>query len=196
VTGVDNSEAMLRQARKKPSPPGSAPIPFVQQDARDLHLPVRFDACVCLFDSLNYLLTPEALGTAFAGVAAHLEPRGLFVFDVNTVRALERGMFTQQGFGADPSLSYAWQSSYDPATRLCRIAMRFQVQTTVGTREFHETHVQRGYPLADLRALLEAAGLEILGIYQGFGFRPATERSDRAYFVARRPQRGSEGVRE
>jgi len=187
ATGVDNSEAMLRQARVKPHPVGARPVPFLLQDARALDLPERFDACVSLFDSLNYVLTPDELGAVFAGVARHLQPRGLLVFDVNTVRALERGMFTQQGFGADPSLSYAWKSEYDPATRLCRIAMRFQVQTPTGTREFHETHVQRGYPLADISALLEGAGMELLGIYQGFGFRPATERSDRAYIVARRP---------
>src|SRR4029077_11853829 len=55
ATGVDNSEAMLRQARTKPA--GHAR--FLLQDARHLDLPVRFDACVCLFDSLNYLLTPD-----------------------------------------------------------------------------------------------------------------------------------------
>ena len=102
-------------------------------------------------------------------------------------RALERGMFTQEGHGADPSLSYVWRSEYDPETRLCRIAMRFQVQTPTGTREFHATHLQRGYPLAEIRALLEGANLEVLGIYQSFGFRAATEGFDRAYFVARRP---------
>jgi ubiquinone/menaquinone biosynthesis C-methylase UbiE len=184
VTGVDNSEAMLRQARLKPSRSAR----FLLQDARSLHFPEPFDACVCLFDSLNYLLTPEELGAAFAGVSRALHPRGIFIFDVNTVRALERGMFTQEGHGADPSLSYVWQSEYDPETRLCRIAMRFQVQTPTGTREFHETHLQRGYPLAEIRSLLEGAGLEVLGIYQSFGFRTATEGSDRAYFVARQPR--------
>jgi hypothetical protein len=63
--------------------------------------------------------------------------------------------------------------------------MRFQVQTPAGTREFHETHLQRGYALSEIRTLLESAGFELLGIYQGFGFHPATEGSDRAYFVAR-----------
>ncbi len=183
VTGVDNSAAMLRQARAKPARSAR----FLLQDARSLHLPELFDACVCLFDSLNYLLTPEDLGAALAGVSRSLRRHGLFVFDVNTIRALERGMFTQEGHGADPSLSYVWRSEYDPETQLCRIAMRFQVQTPTGTREFHETHLQRGYPLAEIRALLESATLEVLGIYQSFGFRPATEGSDRAYFVARRP---------
>lgn len=183
VTGVDNSAAMLRQAGTKPVRDAR----FVLQDARSLQLPEPFDACVCLFDSLNYLLTPEEMGAAFAGVARSLRPRGLFVFDMNTIRALERGMFTQEGHGADPSLSYVWRSEYDPETRLCRIAMRFQVQTPTGTREFPETHVQRGYSLAEIRALLEAAGLEVLGVYRSFSFRPATEGSDRAYFVARRP---------
>lgn len=183
VTGVDNSEPMVRQARAK----RALRARFLLQDARSLCLPEAFDACVCLFDSLNYLLTPEELGAAFAGVYRHLRPSGLFIFDVNTIRALERGMFSQEGHGADPSLSYVWRSEYDPDTRLCRIAMRFQVQTPTGTREFHETHLQRGYPLSEIRSLLGAAGLEVLGVYQSFGFRPATEGSDRAYFVARRP---------
>jgi SAM-dependent methyltransferase len=183
ATGVDNSPAMIRQAQAKE--PRQAQ--FLLQDARSLHLPEPFDACVCLFDSLNYLLTAAELGNAFSGVSQHLRPRGLFIFDVNTIRALERGMFTQDGHGADASLSYAWRSNYDPETRLCRIEMQFQVQTPTGTREFHETHVQRGYPLTEISALLDAAGLELLGIYQAFGFRPATEGADRAYFVARQP---------
>jgi ubiquinone/menaquinone biosynthesis C-methylase UbiE len=183
TTGIDNSAAMIRQAQGKARPG----VRFLIQDARRLELPESYDGCVCLFDSLNYLLTPEELSSAFAGVYRHLQPQGLFVFDVNTIRALERGMFTQEGTGADPSLSYTWRSEYDPETRLCRIAMHFQVQTPTGTREFHETHVQRGYPLEEIRGLLDAAGFEVPGIYQGLGFRTATERSDRAYFVARRP---------
>jgi SAM-dependent methyltransferase len=183
VTGVDNSEAMIRRAQAK----AARHARFLLQDARSLSLPEPFDACVSLFDSLNYLLTPEELASAFAGVHQHLNARGLFVFDVNTIRALERGMFSQEGHGADDTLSYVWRSEYEPETRLCRIAMRFQVQTPTGTREFYETHVQRGYPLAEIRALLEGAGMEVLGIYQGYGFQPASERSDRAYFVARCP---------
>jgi SAM-dependent methyltransferase len=182
ATGVDNSEGMIRQAQAKPARQAR----FTLQDARSLHLPETFDACVSLFDSLNYILAPEELGAAFRGVCRHLNPGGIFIFDVNTVRALERGMFTQEGTGADDSLRYVWRSEYDPGTRLCRIAMRFQVQTPSGTREFHETHVQRGYPLAEIRALLEQAGLEVLSVYEGYGFRSATEGSDRAYFVARR----------
>ncbi len=183
VTGVDYAPAMLRQARAKAAP-GTR---FLLQDARRLELAESFDACVCLFDSLNYLLSPEELRDAFRGVAQHLNPRGLFIFDVNTVRALERGMFSQEGTGADPSLSYVWRSAYEPQTCLCRIAMRFQVHTPTGTREFDETHVQRGYPLAQITTLLEGAELDVLGAYQAYAFRPATERSDRAYFVARRP---------
>src|SRR5713101_6171626 len=76
VTGVDNSAAMLRQAQTKPARHAR----FLLQDARSLHLPEPVDACVCLFDSLNYLLTPEELAAAFTGVSRSLHPRGLFTF--------------------------------------------------------------------------------------------------------------------
>src|SRR5690242_7062295 len=82
VTGVDNSPAMIRQARTKKA----TWMQFELQDARHLALPEPFDACVCLFYSLNYILTPEELASAFAGVFRHLRPRGLFIFDVNTIR--------------------------------------------------------------------------------------------------------------
>src|SRR5687768_9866700 len=61
VEGADFSEAMVRIARRKL--PESVPI--WHQDARSLDLPSPpFDSCVCLFDSLNYLLSIEDLACA------------------------------------------------------------------------------------------------------------------------------------
>src|SRR5688500_10157042 len=52
-TGVDNAAAMIRQAQAKQG----RGVEFLLQDARSLDLPQPFDACVSLFDSLNYILT-------------------------------------------------------------------------------------------------------------------------------------------
>ena len=79
VTGVDNSPPMLEVARRKL--PES--VPLLCQDAR--HLSVDgppFDAVVCLFDSLNYLLELPDLHRAFRAVHRRLVPGGPFVFDM------------------------------------------------------------------------------------------------------------------
>jgi SAM-dependent methyltransferase len=179
VTGVDSSGEMLRVARRK------APrLAFYEQDARDLSLPERFDACVCLFDSLNYLLELDGLTAAFASVGRHLEPSGSFIFDLNAIRALEQGMFDQQGHGTDESVAYVWRSHYYPDVRRCRIDMRFYVQEPTGTREFTETHWQRGYTIAEVTGALTEAGFHPMAVFDAFTFQPPTARSDRLYFVA------------
>ena len=57
VTGVDSSKDMLDVARDKAAREGLC-LSFVQQDMRYLESEKQFDAAVCLFDSLNYLLEP------------------------------------------------------------------------------------------------------------------------------------------
>ncbi|MBI3912333.1 MAG: methyltransferase domain-containing protein [Armatimonadetes bacterium] len=182
VEGVDNSAPMLRMARRK----ARGRFRLYQQDARALDLPRTYDACVSLFDSLNYLIQPEDLASAFQGVHRHLVPGGVFIFDVNTIRALELGMFNQTGHGRDPSLHYVWKSQWHPETRLCAIDMEFHLQTATGTRTFYERHVQRGYTLDEIRGALESTGCEVLGVFEAFTFHAPTARTDRYYFVARR----------
>jgi SAM-dependent methyltransferase len=181
VVGVDYSAPMIEIARTK-----APSIPFYVQDARALDLPERFDDAVCLFDSLNYILEWEGLTAALEGVGRHLEPGGTFVFDLNAIRALEEEMFTQAGHGRDASVAYVWQSHYFPESRLCRIDMQFLVHEASGTRQFAETHWQRGYTLDEVREAQAAAGLQPVAVFDAFTFDPPTARSDRLYFVAQR----------
>ncbi len=184
VAGADYSPAMLREARRKAGPE----VPLYCQDMTQLELDRTFDACVCLFDSLNYLLEEAELRAAFAGVYRHLGPGGTFVFDMNSLRALETGMFNQEGHGRSALLHYLWRSDYDPVTRRCAIAMEYRLHTPEGVRLFHETHVQRGYTLEEISAGLAAAGFEVLGCFDSFTLREPVGRSDRYHVAARRPR--------
>jgi ubiquinone/menaquinone biosynthesis C-methylase UbiE len=182
VDGVDYSAAMLRVAAEK-VPPG---IQLWHQDARNLEIPGEpFDACVCLFDSLNYLLTLEELQTAFVGIRRHLRAGGALVFDMNAIRALEIGMFDQRGTGRDDSLRFEWHSAWEPKSRLCTIRMEFIAGRGDQTRVFYETHVQRGYAVHEIQDALTQAGFELLGFYDAFTTRPPTFRSDRYHVIAR-----------
>jgi ubiquinone/menaquinone biosynthesis C-methylase UbiE len=182
VEGADLSEGMLRVARRKLPPE----VPLWRQDARALAIPSPpFDACLCLFDSLNYILELPDLQDAFRSVRRHLVPGGSFVFDMNAIRALERGMFDQKGGGKEMNLEYVWRSAWDPQARLCLVRMEFRVYEPEGTRVFQETHAQRGYTQREIEESLENAGFEVLALYDAFTLRAPTEKTDRYHAIAR-----------
>ena len=77
ITATDRSPAMLQVARRRASEIGSK-VAFASGDMQHLQLPTKeWDAVVCLFDSIGYLKTDEAL----RGVWKRLLPDGLFIFE-------------------------------------------------------------------------------------------------------------------
>lgn len=186
VEGVDFSEPMLAIARRKLP----ETVPLWCQDARTLQLDrPPFQSCVCLFDSLNYILELPELHRAFRAVHRHLEPGGSFVFDMNAIRALETGMFDQRGTGKDADLEYEWHSAWDPLHRLCTIRMEFHVRVGEGEDDWetlYETHVQRGYTLEEVTSGLRDSGFHVEAAYDAFTTRLPTAKSDRYHFFARR----------
>ena len=164
VTGLDGSAEMLRLARER-----LPRVPFEQGDLRSFALGTPphetcFDLVTCVFDSLNNLLTPEDLGQAFARAAAHLRPGGLLACDLNTrlgVRELWEGDAIE-GLATAPNgqeVHYHWSHHHDPDTDLGVVQAFCRVLEDSGeSREFVETHRERGYDPADVAPLLSAAG--------------------------------------
>lgn len=78
---TDYSEDLLRVARRKAKAAGSA-VEFRMADMRELDLDEKdFDAVICLFDSIGYVQSDEAVDRVLQGVRRHLRPGGLFVFE-------------------------------------------------------------------------------------------------------------------
>ena len=50
----------------------------------------------------------------------------MFIFDLNTIRALEQELFTQTNPDVKDGLQYEWDAAWDATTRLCRVKMRFR----------------------------------------------------------------------
>ncbi len=79
VIGIDKSFDMLMEARTK--------LPtnlFLNQDMTEFELYGTVDSIVCLCDSINYLLNEKDVLKTFKLVDNYLNPKGLFIFDVNT----------------------------------------------------------------------------------------------------------------
>jgi len=84
VVGIDQSEEMLRLARRRAADSASQ-VEFFKQDMREFTVPGQADLVTCWFDSLNYLLRIEDIQSAFSRVYQALKPGGWFIFDMNTI---------------------------------------------------------------------------------------------------------------
>lgn len=188
VIGVDIAEDMIVEARRKASEKGLA-IQYAVQDAAELDLPgQRFDLCVSLFDSLNYVTQPDRLQMAFERVFTHVTHNGLFLFDMNSEYALKNHFFDQSNRAADAPLRYEWVSEYFPETRLCSIKMRFWHRNDNGTEAvFDEEHWQFAYREDEIVQMLETAGFVDISAYQAYTLRPTYRATDRIFYSARKP---------
>lgn len=187
VAGVDYSLGMLKVARRKADKQG-VHIPLVVQDAVELAFKPTFDLVVSLFDSLNYIIGPERLGRAFERIFDVCLPGAAFVFDVNTIRALELELFTQNNLSTTDWLKYDWTSHYDTTTRISTIQMEFEVSRDGEQFTFQEAHHQMGYEVDEIEQLLRAAGFRIRGVFDAYSEVNVHHLSTRAFFVAEKPE--------
>jgi ubiquinone/menaquinone biosynthesis C-methylase UbiE len=187
MIGVDIAEDMIFEARRKASE-RILPIQYAVQDAAELDLPGRrFDLCVSLFDSLNYITDPARLQRAMERVGLHLTRQGLFLFDMNSEFALRNRFFDQSNRATDDRLRYDWESEYFPETRLCRVKMRFWYREDDGRETvFDEEHWQYAYREDEIVQMLEHAGFVEIAAYQAYTVKPAHRASDRIFYVARK----------
>jgi SAM-dependent methyltransferase len=78
VSGIDASEAMVRQLRSKP---GGSAIPVVIGDFADVEVDGQFALIFVVFNTFFSLLAQADQVRCFRNVAAHLAPDGVFVLE-------------------------------------------------------------------------------------------------------------------
>ena len=82
VTGVDLSEGMLERARRRAKAEGVSGTTFLLGDVQNFQLNRRFDAVLSMFAVVGYQISDAAVRSTLANVRQHLEPEGVFIFDV------------------------------------------------------------------------------------------------------------------
>jgi SAM-dependent methyltransferase len=80
VTGIELSAAMVEQLRAKP---GGADIPVTIGDMATTRVEGSFRLVYLVFNTIVNLTSQDAQVDCFANAAAHLEPGGCFVVEVN-----------------------------------------------------------------------------------------------------------------
>ena len=111
MIGVDNSEEMLELAMEKKTESGYD-ILYLLQDMRGFELYGTVRAVVSVCNSVNYITEPDELEEVFRLVNNYLDPKGIFLFDFNTVHKY-RDVIGDSTIAEDRGVcSFIWDNRY------------------------------------------------------------------------------------
>jgi SAM-dependent methyltransferase len=161
VTACDLSPAMVDRARRRLGQRGEVRV----ADMRALPWRGAFDVATCIDDSINYLLSLAEVVAAMRSIREALIPRGLVVFDVNSLGAYRRAFADEITFETNGT-AFRWRgegSRFMPSGELVSAAT--EVLGPDGAVTASARHVQRHYSVEQLRLAADEAGLECLGFW-------------------------------
>lgn len=198
VSGVDQSEAMLSLARQRLEGKTSGDrISLHCGDIRDFSVSGPFDAALMMFNVLGYMTSNDDLLASLGSVRRHLEPGGLFVFDIWYGPAIANDppgdRLTSFATPTGSVVRFA-EGRHIREQQTCEITIRLLEidgdRVRLDTRETHQ--VRYFFPL-EIDLALRASGFDLLAI-RGFPDveQPASAERWAAVVVARAaPRAGS-----
>ena len=187
MIGVDNSEDMLELAMEKRMESGKD-ILYLLQDMREFELYGTVRVIVSVCDSVNYITEPEELEEVFRLVNNYLDPKGVFLFDFNTVYKYKEVMGDTVIAEDRGECSFIWDNFYYEEEKINEYDLTLFIQEDGSEdlyRRYQETHYQRGYTLEEMKELVERSGLVFEAAYDAVTHEEPTEKSERIYIVAR-----------
>ena len=186
MIGIDNSEEMLEIAMEKRADSG-LDILYLLQDMREFELYGTVKAIVSICDSVNYITEDEDLVEVFRLVNNYLDPKGVFIFDFNTVYKY-REILGDQTIAEDrEDCSFIWDNYYYEDERIneYELSLFIREEDSELYRKYQETHLQKAYDLETIQRLIKKSGLEYITAYDAFTKDAPTEESERIYVIAR-----------
>ena len=181
MIGVDNSIEMLDIARET----SKDNILYLLQDMREFELYGTVQAVYSACDSINYILEEEDLREVFSLVNNYLDPKGIFIFDINTRYKYEELLGENTFAETREEGSFIWDNFYDPEDEINEYDLTLYIKDEDERfLRFQENHYQRCYDLETIKGLLEEAGLTFVAAYDDYSLDPAYEQSERIVVVA------------
>lgn len=163
ITGLERSESMVKEALQKKIPNFTPII----ADITHFDLNQTFDAAISLFHVISYLTDNQSLMSCFHSVNKHLNPNGLFLFDI---------WFTPAVYSQKPetrirrlenetiAVTRLAESKSDAVTSV--VAVNFEVliqdKKTKKLTTLNEYHPMRHFSLPELELLAELTGFELI----------------------------------
>lgn len=184
MIGIDISEDMLAIAKQKSE---GLNILYLLQDIAQFELYGTVDCIISLCDSLNYILKTNDLFKVFKLVNNYLNPKGLFIFDINTEYKFKNILGTNTFAETKSNAAYIWENFYNKNKKINEYYLNFFIkQTQTNYKRFKEIHYERAYSINTIKKLLKKSNLKLLAVYDAFTFNKPKKDSERIYFVVQK----------
>ena len=182
MIGVDYSYDMLSIAKEN----SDETILYLLQDMREFELYGTVRAIYSACDSLNYILEEDELREVFSLVNNYLDPKGLFIFDINTPFKYEVLLAENTFAETREEGSFIWENFYDEEEEINEYNLTLYIKEEEERfQRFQEVHYQRSYSLDTVKRLLEDAGMEFVAVYDAYTKNPVAEDSEKMLIIAR-----------
>jgi ubiquinone/menaquinone biosynthesis C-methylase UbiE len=174
LLATDYSEDLLKEADKKAKARGSR-VAFQLADMRELQLDADpFDAVICLFDSIGYVQSDEAINAVFQNVQRNLRPGGLFIFEFWHAPAMLKSY--------DPVRVRRWSI---PEGKLLRISSTellegtslaevsyeiYELRKDLSYETIEESQVNRFFTVEEMKRFLKANQFEGQAWFNGYSW--------------------------
>ena len=184
MIGIDNSGEMLQIAMNKRNASGLA-ILYLLQDMRGFELYGTVKAVISICDSMNYIMEYQELVEVFRLVNNYLDPKGVFIFDLNTEYKY-RELLADNTFAEDrEESSFIWNNFYDEEDKVNEYDLTLFVKEGELYRKFEETHYQRAYGLDQIQQAIRDGGMEFVAAYDACTRNRVQQDSERIFMIAR-----------
>ncbi len=185
MIGVDNSEEMLQIALEKRAE-SELDILYLLQDMREFELYGTVAAVVSICDSMNYLTQYEDLVQTLKLVNNYLDPKGVFIFDLNTLYKYKELIGDSTIAESREECCFIWENEVDEESRINEYDLSLFVRKEGNLyQRFEETHYQRAYTIEEICRAVSEAGMELEAVYEAFTRDKPERDSERIYVVAR-----------
>lgn len=178
LDACDLSAQMIEQAKAKDT---NNLVNYFVMDLTKWDITKKYDTILCLCDSLNYVIDEEKVQAFFKDAYNTLEANGTLIFDIHSEDRLFEFAEEFLEEGQLNGIDYIWsiETIDDCLYQNFQFFQENQVRTL-------EQHIQRVYPIMDVKAWLEAVGFEV-SIYSDFDVEGVKE-AEKIFFVCKKKE--------
>jgi len=154
-------------------------ISRVTCDMTSLPFKKEFDIIFSIFDSVNYLTTPDLFVDFLSECKRILVEDGIVTFDVSLEKNSVKNIKRLNRKGEYGGVNYNQKSIYDRKSRLHKNILELEIEEV----KYIETHEQMIYEFEEYFIFVEDAGLRVIDCFDCFTFDDASRKSERVQFV-------------